>query len=414
MTGVQDRWRFASQRSLEMAVGVIFAGYVFYVLMLGKLFSRSVSPPWYRDLGMLWDLADYTINNRNYHSGQLYPPSTAIIAHLFGLLDRDIAFRIYFVVQVIAIGSAIWAWTRLIGLDRSPSRSLVILTAALTCFFYIHGQLTMHNTNAETFALISLALTWQPRTQLSAGCYALSLAVKPFSAVFILPWMAWNGYRAWVVSALVWLLGFYVLLPVMWFGVSDAIELHREWLATLLSAVDNNDPNQLSVRSGLAALVGAPLSNPEVNIIALLLEAIWLGALTSFFVPTLLRRGAPAAMVGACEAAAILLIGLPLGSYTQPARSITLLASTLIIASAVFDSRQSPGSRVVLAAILVVIGVSAQVVPLGPVFSLMTLPVCLLALAGLAIVRRMPTWQKADATNAGRRLVSARYGTPTR
>lgn len=398
MTELQDRSRFVNRQALELAVGAVFAVYVLYLLMLGKEFTPSVAPPWYRDLGILWDNADFVIGHRRYPPGYFFPPSTYIITHLFGLLGRDLGFRIYLALQAIALGAAFWAWGRLIGLYRSPNRSLVLLTAAVVCSFYIQTQLSMHNANAETFALVSLALAWRPRTQLSAGFYALSLAIKPYSSVFVLPWMAWCGYRGWVASAVIWLLGFYLLLPVAWFGFHDAVALYSQWFGNLVAVSDSNDPSQLSVLAGLAALFGLPLSNPAVHLGGLALEAAWGLALAAFYWPTLMRRGAPTAMVGACEAAAILLIGLPLGSHQQPSRSVILIAAALIIATAVFDARQPKRVRGLLALILAAIGLPVWLIPFSPIYFFMTLPICLLSLTGLAIVRAMPASQAAAQT----------------
>jgi hypothetical protein len=400
MTGNRHLSRFASQRPLEIAIGALSAAYILYVLVLTKMLSPSVSLPWYRDLGILWDNADYVVSHRSYAAGYFFPPSCYILAHLFGLLDHRIAFRIYLVVQIIAIGAVIWAWARLIGVARSPSRSLIILTAALACSFYIHVQLGMHNPNAETFALVSLALAWSRSTALSTGCYALSLAIKPYSSVFVLPWMAWNGNRGWALGALLWLMVFFVALPALWFGLSDAIDLHRQWLASLLSASENGDPNQLSVRGGLAALAGGAESDLWIRVTAILLELGWLGALAVFFVPALWRRGPPAAMAGACEAAAILLIGLPLGSHQQPARMVVLLAAALVIAAAIFEGRLPTRTRALLVGILAVIGVAAWVVPIGPIYFLATLPICVLALLGLALVRDAGVRRQAGEAGA--------------
>jgi hypothetical protein len=274
-----------------------------------------------------------------------------------------------------------------------------MLTAFLAVFVYIHAELGIHNTNAVTFCLVSLALVSQGRRrQFSAGCYALSIAIKPYGSVFVLPWMAWNDYRAWTASALVWLLGFYVVLPVAWFGASYTPELYREWFVNVTAAASSDGPQHLSVQGGVAALAGTwPAS--RVYWVSVALQAAWLGALIAFFAPTALRRGAPSAMAFACEAAAILLIFLPLGGLQQPGRSITLLASTLIIGSAVFDPCQSPILRGALAAILATIGISLYVVGIyGPMFFLLTLPVYLLALMGLAIVRAMPPKQDFAST----------------
>ena len=390
---VLDRLCVTHQRFLEIVIGGYFVAYAFYVLMLGKLFAPPKSPDWYRDLGILWDLADYTVQHKSYPPGYFWPPSHAILAHLYGLINRDLAFRLYLIVQVVAVAVAMWAWACLIRLTTRPSRSLAMLTAFLAVFVYIHAELGMHNTNAVTFCLVSLALVSQSRRQFSAGCYTLSIAIKPYGSVFVLPWMAWNGYRAWTASALVWLLGFYVVLPVAWFGASYTSELYREWVINITAAASSDGPDHLSVQGGVAALAGAwPASC--IYWTSMALQAAWLGALIAFFVPTALRRGAPSAMTFGCEAAAILLIFLPLGGHQQPGRSITLLASMLIIASTVFHPGQAPILRGALAAILAAIAISLYAIQIyGRIFFLLTLPVCLLALMGLAIVRAMPPKQ---------------------
>jgi len=393
-----DRLCVTHQRLLEWVIGGFFVTYAFYVLMLGKLFAPPKSPDWFRDLGILWDLADYTVQHKAYPPGYFFPPSNAILAHLYGLIDRNLAFRLYLVVQVVAVAVAMWAWARLIHLTSRPSRSLVMLTAFLAVMVYIHAELAIHNTNAVTFCLISLALALQDRRQLSAGCYAASIAIKPYSSVFVLPWMAWNGHLGWTASALAWLLAFYVVLPVAWFGADITPGLYREWLANVAAAASTDGLHHSSVQGDITALAST-WPSLLVHLVSMALQAAWLGALTAFFVPTALRRTAPNALALASEAAAILLIFLPLGAHQQPGRSITLLASTIVIGSAVFDPCQSRTSRGALAAILAMIGVSTYVVPIySPGFFLLTLPICLLALTGLAIVRAMPLRQDAVCT----------------
>jgi hypothetical protein len=389
--GTYFHGRIAGRRWLEAASIGFFVWYGIYVLMLGKFFSPAVTPDWYRDLGLLWDLADYTARTGHYLVGQyFFPPSNAVLAHLYGLIDRDIAFRIYLLAEVASVGVTIWAWSRLIGVETQPSRAAIILTAFLAAHTYVHFELHMHNSNAVTLAMVSLALAFERHTTFSAGSYAFSLAVKPYSSVLILPWMAWHGNARWTVSALCWLGLWFGALPAIWFGLAESVQLYGEWLASLFAAVANDDPNQLSIRAGVAALGQSEISDPVVRATALALEAGWIAALVAFFLPSLRRRIPPSGRRAACELAAILLIGLPLGNHQQPARGIVLLAPMLVIASAIFDARQSPRARAMLGGILIAIGISSHVVPMGTMHALLTLPICILSLIALSIVRAMP------------------------
>jgi hypothetical protein len=379
----------AGQRWLNAASIGFFVWYSVYVLMLGKLFSPEVTPDWYRDLGILWDLADATVRNGHYPPAYYFPPPNAVLAHLYGLADRDLAFRIYLVAELAAVGLTIWAWARLIGLDQQPRRAVIILTAFLAAHTYIHFELHMHNTNAVTLALVSVALAFERRTGFSAGCYAFSMAVKPYSSALILPWMAWNRKGRWTTAVLCWLVLLFGVLPAMWFGVAESGELYREWIASLLTVVSNDDPHQLSVRAGIAAVGQRDISDPLVRWTALALQATWIAAVAAFFLPALRRPRPCSGMPAACECAAILLIGLPLGNHQQPARGIMLLTATLVISSVALDAQRSGPLRAVLGGILVAIAVSSHVIPIGPLHFLLTLPICLLALTGLAIVRAL-------------------------
>jgi hypothetical protein len=181
---------------------------------------------------------------------------------------------------------------------------------------------------------------------------------------------------------------FFVVLPTAWFGPIDAIKLHYAWLAALASVGDSGFASHASLRGGLAALAGASETDLWIRTISILLQLGWLATLVVFFAPAVRRRGKPPPLVGACEAAAILLIGLPLGSHQQPARMVVLVAAALVIAAHVVDDRQSIRTRASLAVALAIVGVLPWVIPLSPLFFVMTLPTCLLMLYGLAVVRR--------------------------
>jgi hypothetical protein len=369
--------------------------------MLSKLFSVGVAPDWYNDLGILWDLADYTARSGHYLVGQyFFPPSNAILVHLYGLLDRDIAFRIYLVAELMAIGVTIWAWLRLAGAETHPNRALIILAAFLATHTYIHIEVRMHNANAVALGLVSLALAFPRRTMFSTGCYAFSLAVKPQGSALVLPWMAWNRNGRWAAGALAWLVLWYGVLPAAWFGVADSVQLYREWIASLFAMATYDGRAQLSVQAGVAALGQWDIADPVVRSTAFALQAGWIAALAVFFLPALRRRQPCSGMPAACELAAILMVGLPLGNHQQPARDIALLPAMLVIAAVTFDARRSPRLRAILGAILVAIAVSTHAVPMGPVHFLLTLPVCVLALIGLAIVRAMPS-DRADGAVDG-------------
>jgi Glycosyltransferase family 87 len=398
-------WLASRHRATEFVIGGLLVAYVFYVLMLSKFFSPSVEQSWFRDLGILWMLSDYVFEHHRYPPhGYFFPPPNAVIVHAFGLIDRELAFRLYLMIQIFCGALLLWMWSRCLGLPKRPDRLLIVLVAILASLRYVHIELAMHNVNLLTLALVSGAVLFH-RDRPAGFFYALSLAIKPYSSVLVLPWMVWRGYFSWATHAVLWLLVFFLALPVLCFGVSDTGVLYRDWIEALTVA-NIDHATGLSVRAGLATLFNLPVTDPlvaQVNTIAI---GLWIAAILLFFAPTLIRRSPASSSTIATELAAILLTALPVGALQQPARGVAILIAMLVIAAAAFADGTSPRSRIALLAVLAFVGISSQMVPMGPLFALLTLPICLAAVAGLAIVRyessrrRRPSLSKQATSSA--------------
>ena len=119
-------------------------------------------------------------------------------------------------------------------------------------------------------------------------------------------------------------------------------------------------------------------------------QGVWLLTLAVFFLPTLARRGPGSALAMAAELAAILLAALPLGAHQQPARGVALLVAMLVVSGAAFSEKRSACTRAALFGVLAFVGISTHAIPTGPWHFLLTLPVCMAALFGLALARREP------------------------
>jgi hypothetical protein len=219
--------------------------------------------------------------------------------------------------------------------------------------------------------------------------YALSLAINPYSSVLVLPWMIWRGRWLWAIHAAFWLLVFFVVLPALSFGVPDAVTLHGDWIRSLARG-GSDYTSDLSVRAGLAVLLDRPVTDARIAQADAIAQGVWIVVVAAFFVPTLIRNGPASASVTGADLAAILLVALPMGALQQPARGVALLIAMLVIATAAFADERSRWSRIALFAVLAFTGISTLVVPMGPLFALLTLPVCIVGLAGLAIARHEP------------------------
>lgn len=382
-------WVARRQRLVEIAIGCLLLAYLLHVLKLAKFFSLPIDPARFRDLGILWYLSDYVFANLRYApEGYYFPPPNAIILHLYGLMNRDLAFRLYLLSQAVNFVLLLWMWSRLLQLAARPLRFAIVLTAVLATLHYVHFEFHMHNLNLMSLTLVSAAVVFQ-RSAMGPFCYGLSLAIKPYSSVLVLPWMVWQGHYGYALRAVLWLLLFFLALPVLWFGVDATITLYKDWVHALGSA-GSSHPNPLSVKLGLAALLGVPIDHPSAALADRVALAIWVAGLAAFFLPTLLRRGPGAAFTTAAELAAILLAALPVGALQQPARNVALLPAMLVVAAAAFAEQRSRWSRIALIGVLAFVGIAPHAVAIGPPHHLLTLPLCMAALAGLAIARHEP------------------------
>jgi hypothetical protein len=378
---------FLRQHWIDTAVITFFCYYSIHVLSLAKLFHLTVGPEWYRDLGLAWYLGDATVSH-DYPIGSYFqPPAHAILFHLYGLLNRDIAFRLYLIAEVCAVWITVWAWCRIGGIRTKQNAMLVPLLGFLAASRYVHSELAFHNQNALVLMLLSLALLFERRPIFAGGCYAVSVAIKPYSNVFIMPWMIWRGEYRWVAAAFCWLMFWFAILPAYWFGVDRSLQIYGSEIVSIWDAATLGNQANLSVLGGLAALTGRSSLDPIVRAGSFALQGFWLAAWASYFIPTLKDARHCRGIAAACDYAAILLIALPLGRYMQPPREIALLAGTLLLAVGVFDDRLSVPRRFTLTCILVAIGLSSWAVPLGPLSCLLAIPICFAALGGLWILR---------------------------
>jgi hypothetical protein len=380
-----DAKLMSTRRALELAVAAFFFCYILYTLTLSKMFTPSVAPAWYRDLGILWDLSDAVIEEGRFVAGYYFPPPNAIIMHATGQIDRGVAFRLFLGMQGVCLLFSLWAWSKWVGVLVRPERALIIFSAFAAAGYYVHFDLHMHNLNLITFALVSASLVFAARNAVSAACFGLAVALKPHGSILILPWMAWIGHWRWTIVATASLVAFMGVLPALYLGLERTVTFYRDWTASLLTML--NADQSLSLRGGIAQVLHAQPDSPLVSGVNWLLIALYAAAAFVFFQP-LIRSRAVDKELAPVYAAALLLLPFPLGANHQSPRGVVLLAATLIMAATVFDPAKRALDRAIIAGLLMGIGVSTYTIAVGPLQALLSLPICLACLLGLAVVRR--------------------------
>lgn len=386
----QDRARIGTV--LEWVCGALIAGAAIYYAYLGKLFAPAIPSPRFRDLGILFRISESQLAGGHYELDfNFYPPSTAILVHLFSKLGEETAFRVHLVLQSLSFILTLVAWSHVIGLTKRPDRWRIAFCTCLASLFYIRTELEMHNVNMLCLGLISVAVWCRNRPSVAGGSFALAAALKPYGGVLTLPWMLWHRQYRWSAACLIWSFLLLGLLPGVWFGPLNTARMYGEWLRTLATT---NSPELIksfagnnSLQVGIATLTGSNADSLTAVWLTRTADLVWLLLLILFFAPALRRNKLPPGPVMAAEFGALLMAPLPLGGFQQLARSVVFVVGLMVCVAAVFNEETSSRARLGLAIITSVIAVLPWCFPAAPVQHVVMFAVCILSLSGLASAR---------------------------
>jgi hypothetical protein len=369
------------------------AAYALYSAYLGKLLAPAIEPDRFRDFGILMEFARAVAATGRYPlSGVYYPPSCMIVFDLLRRLGPETMFRLHLVAQGAALCFTVVAWQRRLPAATALARGLAALLAVAGASFYVHTELRMHNVNMVSLALVTAAvLSWPRSGRWGAAASALmlggSLAIKPYGAALLMPWMAWHGAWRWLAATVAALLLFFVLLPVLWFGSATTLTLYADWLSQLgtLETPAVLRANELSLRAAVARLTNTDVMAPGVAMMTQALSAAWLLLVAGYMTLAARPRGMPSGERLAAQVGALLMTPLALGPLQQPGRGVALLVAMIALATGVCDPARAGGARAAMAAIVAVVALAPWLVPMGALHAGLTIAVCALTLLGLTI-----------------------------
>jgi hypothetical protein len=367
----------------EIAIVAALSTYVFYELLLGKLFStRSLDPGWYRDIGIQMSAGRELVESHGNSSVYFYPPSNAILNYLFSLVGEATAFRTHLVLEAAAFAVTLACWSSMLSLTRKPERFLAIALAVAASLYYVRIELKMHNVNLLTLGLTSLVVLTQRHAGISGLLYGLDIGLKPYGNSLLLPWLLWRRQYRWCLASGAALAAICFVLPALWFGAEGTIRLYGDWLYDLWVSRKLG----FSLGSSIATLMGAAADAPAARLATGAVEVAWLAMLAAFFVSR--RRAAPVGgLLLAAEVAAMLIAPLPLG-YQQPGRACVFLAPMLVLAAVAIDESRLPRTRYSLLLVMLFVGIVPWLLPIGPPLWIATLFLCVASLLGLVIATR--------------------------
>jgi hypothetical protein len=160
-----------------------------------------------------------------------------------------VVFKLLFAAPGLAVSSVLWM-ALLIGAAFAACRAFVVLLGRqgndraylapvlgfAAMVYAVQWDYRAVNTNTILLALVlwSLVASVRDRPRLAGMLVATSIALKLYGVV-LLPYLLLRGRRDILVPASLWLVFYFVVVPVLYFGPSDALSLSLLWAETILA-----------------------------------------------------------------------------------------------------------------------------------------------------------------------------------
>ncbi len=225
---------------MTLLIAVVAMGLAF--LFVGKV-SRKMP-----DLTVYWTAANraaaaeplYRAEDGHYQFK--YLPAFAILTIPLSAVSLEAAKTIWFVVSVALLALLLGLSVKLMPERRKPRWVLVTLSLLVMAKFYGH-ELVLGQMNVLFGVIVAAAAlaAANGREAPTGALIALAIIVKPYAVIF-LPWLV---ARRRLTSIAVAILGCVLVLalPCAVYGVQGALQLHRDWWATVASSTAPNLTN---------------------------------------------------------------------------------------------------------------------------------------------------------------------------
>lgn len=166
-----------------------------------------------------------------------YSPFVAMLFVPYTFLSYDAASIIHFFILCASTIFTIVMLGRLIGRYFLPLKNKtenVLMSLALICILlHLVRELHLGNINMLLLFLISAGLIFSLRSKdiLSGIFIGLSVIIKPYFLVLILPFLAWEKWKTFMSILVTIAVSF--LVPLLLFRYDQNILLHKEWIDSM-------------------------------------------------------------------------------------------------------------------------------------------------------------------------------------
>jgi hypothetical protein len=172
-----------------------------------------------------------------------YSPFTALLFYPISLLQYYTACIVYFlVVSTATVCTSIllfYIFNTHVFSQSVKSPNFILSVAAFCISIHIIREIGLGNVNMLLLLLLSLSLLFiiQKRVLLAALLLALVIITKPFFILILIPIAMRKHFKTIFTTGIFLLL--FTLFPALLFGIGKDIELHKQWLNTMLLHSDS-------------------------------------------------------------------------------------------------------------------------------------------------------------------------------
>jgi hypothetical protein len=257
------------------------------------------------------------------------------------------------------------------GQSKHPHRHLMFLAAFVSTIYYCQWDFRAVNCNMMNLALVigSLCLLRRLKPGLASFLLSCSVSLKLYSVVLV-PYFLFKRRYGFVVLTLIWLVGFFLVAPIVYFGLPEFVEVYGGWIDSVLTTTDPEfslkfGAFQTSLSHVLLGLFSERGGSGVTNIASFdvhtvwlatkIIQVLWLSSLAAYFIRERGRSCHGNESLVELTNVGILLVGILLVSpQVQPHHGVVLLIPALVMSKFIFDSSQPILLRYGLTGILVV------------------------------------------------------------
>ena len=265
---------------------VLLLGWILYAATGKNLFGSRAWPDSVVDYRILYDMSRQVVHNQRYEPQQIfpYPPSAVVLLFVTALPPFPVAAGAWLALTILASVGTVVLGTSLVGLSNHPWRWSAALAAFALMDYYIQWDLRSQNSNmVYTFLLVAALVSMRRGQDTLVGLLlAASIALKLYP-VLVLPYLWWIGKRRACAAAMGFLVTFFAILPLVFFGLDGLVSAYTSWvgqLRVLASTINESDHAILiALPFTLTKRLGA--DSPLVPWLAGAASAVWLGAVAA-------------------------------------------------------------------------------------------------------------------------------------